>query len=93
MSTLHIINHSLDPAGIASLQRTLQLQDGVLLCGDAVYLAVRPDFPDLALPVFALACDVQARGLRAQWPDYVRQIDHAQYVGLCVHHAKSLSWN
>ncbi len=89
MSTLHIVSRQLDASTLASLQRSLNEGDALLLSCDGVYLALRPGF---ALPCVALAGDVEARGLQALWPAGVEQIDHAGWVELSLRHPKSLSW-
>lgn len=91
-STLHLISHRLDEATLGSLWRSRSPADGLLLSGDAVYLALQPAFRAVAGTCAALACDVEARGLSSLWPQSVVLVDHAGMVELCIHHARSLSW-
>lgn len=92
ISTLHIVSRQLDAPALASLRRSTNPGDSLLLSCDAVYLALRPDFLAQAGDCVALASDVEARGLRALWPATIALIDHAGFVALCVQHGKSLSW-
>ena len=67
--------------------------------GAAVTLALRarPDGeqPATALPapVFALAADVQARGLGERWPAGTPLLEAEDWVRLVTRHDKSLSWS
>jgi sulfur relay protein TusB/DsrH len=98
-STLHIVSqlhgHQLPPA----LLRSINNGDELLLTGSAVYavfsdesLASHPKKNEAPLPCTALRCDVEARGLLAQWPATIPLIDHTDFVARCVKHAKSMSW-
>ena len=91
-STLHLISHRLDEATLGSLWRSRSPDDTLLLSGDAVYLALRPEFLALAGSCAALACDVEARGLSSLWPACVALTDHAGMVDRCVRHRRTLSW-
>ena len=98
MPTLHVISHS--PFGDDRLHSCLRLlgdEDGVLLCGDAVYalqngtrncqaLELMPS----SIGLYALQEDVQARAL--QVPERVQCIDYPQFVALTLQHAKVNSW-
>lgn len=92
MNTLHILNRLHDNRLPSALQRSFADGDALLLSGDAVYAALsQPE----ALPanVHALATDVDARGLRPQWPAGIPLIDHGAYVDLCVQYMRALSWS
>lgn len=98
MSTLHVISHS--PFGdnrLGSCLRLLGSQDGLLLCGDAVY-ALQPGSEPLASlqarqlqgRLFALEEDLQARAIVAD--DSVRAIDYPAFVALSLDYDKVNSW-
>ncbi|UZE25728.1 sulfurtransferase complex subunit TusB [Pseudomonas sp. B21-056] len=96
MSTLHVLSHS--PFGdhrLASCLRVLGNKDALLLCGDAIY-ALQPGSAPFAqlqaagLKLFALAEDLQARGLQA--PDWTKTIDYPAFVELSIQHDKVNSW-
>ncbi|NUT86229.1 sulfurtransferase complex subunit TusB [Pseudomonas corrugata] len=96
MSTLHVLSHS--PFGdnrLASCLRVLGGEDALLLCGDATY-ALQPDTAPFAqlqsagLKLFALAEDVQARGLQA--PDWAKAVDYPAFVELSIQHDKVNTW-
>jgi sulfur relay protein TusB/DsrH len=92
MNTLHILTRLHDNRLPQALQRSLESSDALLLSGDAVYAALsQPE----ALPAdcHALVTDVEARGLRAQWPAGIALVDHGGYVDLCVQYTRSLSWS
>ncbi len=98
MSTLHILAHSpFADSRLASCLRLLSGDDGLLLCGDAVYalqngtrnlhaLELMPS----SIRLYALQEDVQARAL--QVPERVQCIDYPQFVALTLQHAKVNSW-
>ncbi|PQA40075.1 DsrH/TusB family sulfur metabolism protein [Amnimonas aquatica] len=95
-TTLHILfSAELPPA----LARLWSPGDSLLLAGAAVTLALRarPDGgqPATALPapVFALAADVQARGLGERWPAGTPLLEAEDWVRLVTRHDKSLSWS
>ncbi|MCW2272185.1 sulfurtransferase complex subunit TusB [Pseudomonas sp. JUb96] len=98
MSTLHVISHS--PFGdnrLTSCLRLLGDQDGVLLCGDAVY-ALQPGSAPLATlqarnlqgRLLALEEDLQARGISAD--EGTRAIDYPAFVALSLDFDKVNSW-
>ncbi|MFK0089923.1 sulfurtransferase complex subunit TusB [Pseudomonas sp. NPDC090755] len=98
MSTLHVISHS--PFGdnrLSSCLRLLGSQDGLLLCGDAVY-ALQPGSEPLASlqayqlqgRLFALEEDLQARAIVAD--DGVQAIDYPAFVALSLDYDKVNSW-
>ncbi|MDD2061087.1 sulfurtransferase complex subunit TusB [Pseudomonas sp. GD03860] len=98
MSTLHVISHS--PFGdnrLASCLRLLGAQDGLLLCGDAVY-ALQPGSESLATlqasnlqgRLFALEEDLQARAIHAD--EDTRAVDYPAFVALSLDFDKVNSW-
>ena len=93
MSTLRIVNCSPTAADtLSSLRRVINLDDGILLTGDGVYLGLQQD-NGLTQPLHALKPDVTARGLLTQWPTTIPLLDHAGYVSLCIEHEKALNWS
>jgi tRNA 2-thiouridine synthesizing protein B len=93
---LHTINKS--PLRHRSLQSCLQFcagQDGVLLLEDGVYAAMRG--VDCGLdsrpgPVYAIAADVDARGLAGRLRDDVVVVDYAGFVDLCTRYEVVKNW-
>ena len=95
MSTLHVISHS--PFGddrLASCLRLLGPQDGLLLCGDAVY-ALNPGtatvagLATLGPRLYALEEDLLARAI-ADSP--ATAIDYPAFVELSLNYDKVNSW-
>ncbi|MBH3428305.1 sulfurtransferase complex subunit TusB [Pseudomonas alkylphenolica] len=98
MSTLHVVSHS--PFGdnrLSSCLRLLGSDDGLLLCGDAVY-ALQPGSEPLARleasnlqgRLFALEEDLSARAISAG--DTTRAIDYPGFVALSLDYDKVNSW-
>lgn len=97
MTTLHVIAHS--PFGderLASCLRLLGPQDALLLCGDATYALKAGTEPFAALQaaslgnrLFALAEDLQARGLQS---NLAQALDYPAFVELTLHYDKVNSW-
>ncbi len=95
MSTLHVIAHS--PFGdnrLSSCLRLLGPEDGLLLCGDAVY-ALQPGSTSvaglgtIAPRLFALEEDLLARGI-ADSP--AAAIDYPAFVALSLDYDKVNTW-
>ncbi|WP_455231209.1 sulfurtransferase complex subunit TusB [Geopseudomonas aromaticivorans] len=98
MATLHLLSRSpfTDTSG-ASCLRLLGAGDAVLLSGDAVYALQPGSRPFEVLgalpadrPLFALAEDLDARGLSA--PDFVHAVDYAGFVELTLRFERTNSW-
>jgi tRNA 2-thiouridine synthesizing protein B len=97
MPTLHVISHS--PFGDDRLDSCLRLlgsDDGLLLCGDAVYgLRDGSDTQRLLQAVglnqrlFALDEDLQARAITST---LAKAVDYQAFVGLSLHYDKVNSW-
>lgn len=98
MSTLHVISHS--PFGdnrLSSCLRLLGSEDGLLLCGDAVY-ALQPGSAPLANllannlqgRLFALEEDLHARAISTS--EDARTIDYPAFVALSLDYDKVNSW-
>lgn len=96
MSTLHVLSHS--PFGDDRLNSCLRLigsDDGLLLCGDAVYALQPGTAPFQALDarrltLSVLAEDAQARAIDI--PDWAQALDYPAFVELSIHHDKVNSW-
>lgn len=95
MSTLHVISHS--PFGddrLASCLRLLGPEDGLLLCGDAVY-ALNPGTATIAglttlgPRLYALEEDLLARAI-ADSP--ASAVDYPGFVALSLDYDKVNSW-
>ena len=98
MATLHLLSRSpFDDTRGASCLRLLDPGDGLLLCGDAVY-ALQPGSRPCAVlgqlpadrPLFALAEDLEARGIAA--PAFVHALDYPGFVALTLRFARVNSW-
>ncbi|MBX9914696.1 MAG: sulfurtransferase complex subunit TusB [Pseudomonadaceae bacterium] len=99
MTTLHLLSHSpFSDSRLTSCLRLLNLRDGVLLSGDAVYalqagtaqrqaLELLPD----AIGLYALEEDLHARAIR-DLPARVRCLDYPAFVELTLRYAKVNSW-
>ena len=93
MNTLHIVSCSPRSENtMTSLRRMLGGDDGILLTGDGVYIAL-DQHTSMNAPLFAIEHDVRARGLLPHWPAVIPLLDHGGYVDLCVHYPKSLNWS
>ncbi|WP_409487906.1 sulfurtransferase complex subunit TusB [Pseudomonas promysalinigenes] len=97
MATLHVLSHS--PFGDERLNSCLRLlgaDDGVLLCGDAVYglregsdayrQLQAANLPD---QLFALEEDMQARGVSST---LAQAVDYPAFVELSLQFYKVNSW-
>ncbi|WP_054901626.1 sulfurtransferase complex subunit TusB [Pseudomonas sp. NBRC 111131] len=97
MPTLHVISHS--PFGDDRLHSCLRLvgdEDGVLLCGDAVYALRDGSEPQrllrdagLGQRLFALDEDLQARAITSE---LATTVDYQAFVALSLHYDKVNSW-
>jgi tRNA 2-thiouridine synthesizing protein B len=97
MATLHLLSRSpFADTSAASCLRLLGAGDGLLLTGDAVYALQPGSAPCARLreladrPLFALAEDLQARGLQA--PEFVSAVDYAGFVELTLRFERVNSW-
>lgn len=98
MATLHLLSRSpFADTSLTSCLRLLGAGDGLLLCGDAVY-ALQPGSPPCEAlsalsadrPLFALAEDLQARGIAT--PDFVQALDYPGFVELTLRFERVNSW-
>jgi tRNA 2-thiouridine synthesizing protein B len=97
---LHIVNKShRQTSSLASCLRLAQVGHALLLIEDGVYAATPAGAAsaDLAgalarLQVYALAPDLEARGLADKVIDGVKTVDYAGFVDLVAEHANNQSW-
>ncbi|MGE7991507.1 sulfurtransferase complex subunit TusB [Pseudomonas sp. NPDC089554] len=97
MTTLHVISHS--PFGderLASCLRLLGQDDGLLLCGDAVYALRAGSEPcnkllaaNLEGRLYALDEDLQARALNGE---PAQAVDYPAFVELSLRFDKVNTW-
>lgn len=98
MATLHLLSRSpFADTSATSCLRLLGAGDALLLSGDAVYALQPGSAPYARLrdlpadrPCFALAEDLQARGLQA--PDFVTAVDYPGFVELTLRFERVNSW-
>jgi tRNA 2-thiouridine synthesizing protein B len=97
---LHIVNKSHQQTN--SLQSCLRLAlpgHALLLIEDAVYAATAAGATSSGVPaamqrlkVYALAPDVEARGMAGKLIDGVTAVDYAGFVDLVAEHSNNQSW-
>ncbi len=97
---LHIVNKS--PYERNALDSCLRLAAGgaaLLLIEDGVYAATRGNTAEPKLraamqtmPVYALAPDLEARGLAARVMEGIKLVDYGGFVDLVAKHANCQSW-
>ena len=96
MTTLHVLSHSpFADTRLESCLRVLGSQDGLLLCGDAVYALLPASAPWVALEqrqlrVYAMGEDLLARGL--QPAALVTTLDYPGFVQLTLDYDKVNTW-
>ena len=96
---LHIVNKS--PAERNALDSCLRVANGgaILLIEDAVYAATRGNAAEARLrealgrfKVYALAPDLEARGMSDRVMEGVTTVDYGGFVDLVAEHKNSQSW-
>lgn len=96
---LHIVNKS--PAERNALDSCLRVANGgaILLIEDAVYAATRGNAAEAGLrealgrfKVYALAPDLEARGMSDRVMEGVTTVDYGGFVDLVAEHKNSQSW-
>jgi tRNA 2-thiouridine synthesizing protein B len=96
---LNIVNKS--PAERNALESCLRVAQGgaVLLIEDAVYAATRGNAAEASLrdalarlKVYALAPDLEARGMADRVMEGVTTVDYGGFVDLVTEHKTSQSW-
>ncbi|EIK96418.1 sulfur relay protein TusB/DsrH [Pseudomonas sp. M47T1] len=89
MATLHVLSHSpFTDQRLASCLRLLGKDDGLLLTGDAVYALLNDSLAHLQGRVYALAEDVQARGISTD----ATVVDYPGFVQLSIDFDKVNTW-
>ncbi len=97
MTTLHTLNTSAlqQPELAARLLRCTTQGDALLLLEDGTYNLSNPHFLQAVqqknLVLYAIAIDVNARGLQA-WAANAKAADDALFVELSCLHSKVVSW-
>jgi len=97
--SLHIVNKSsLDSHALTSCLAVATPGDCLLLIEDGVYSVLDPSWREADLhthlEIYALAEDLQARGLDADSLDSrIRRVDYAGFVALACRCARSVSWS
>ena len=98
MATLHVLSHSpISDSRLNSCLRLLGANDGLLLCGDAVYalqagtaqcqaLELMPE----SIGLFALEEDIRARSIEP--PERVQLADYSAFVALSCRFNKVNTW-
>ncbi|MBL8324614.1 MAG: sulfurtransferase complex subunit TusB [Rubrivivax sp.] len=97
---LHIVNKShLQTSSLASCLRLAKDGHALLLTEDAVYAATQAGAgasgiaaATRRLKVYALAPDLQARGVAARVADGVSLVDYGGFVDLVAEHPNNQSW-
>jgi len=96
---LHIVNKS--PTSTSALHSALRLagNGALLLIEDGVYAATRGNPAEAGLrealgrlKVYALAPDLEARGMADRVVEGVTPVDYAGFVDLVVEHPNCQSW-
>ncbi|MGY0219941.1 sulfurtransferase complex subunit TusB [Endozoicomonadaceae bacterium StTr2] len=93
MSVLHLIPHPANShPGLKNCLQVAREGQALLFIEDGVYslLKTENDLSDFKL--YALAPDVEARGLQARVPEHVTLVSYAEFVTLTETHHKTLSW-
>jgi tRNA 2-thiouridine synthesizing protein B len=96
---LHIVNKSLLEKSTLDTVLRLARSGALLLIEDAVYAATKGNAAEpklrqamAKLKVFALAPDLQARGVADRVIDGVQTVDYEGFVDLVVEHPNCQSW-
>jgi tRNA 2-thiouridine synthesizing protein B len=97
---LHIVNKSpLQRTTLESCLRVAQQGGAILLIEDAVYAATRGNAAEAQLrdalsrfKVYALAPDLEARGMHERVMEGVTTVDYGGFVDLVAEHKNCQSW-
>lgn len=97
---LHIVNKSpFEKTTLESCLRIARPGSAVLLIEDAVYAAAKGNAIETrmreaarALEVYALAPDLEARGMKEATIDGIRLVDYGGFVDLVAAHETVQSW-
>ncbi|WP_449287223.1 sulfurtransferase complex subunit TusB [Marinobacter sp. PE14] len=90
IQTLHILNKSPDHPRAARCVAMMSAEDGLLLTGNGVLFLASGNLPG-ARKVFALAPDVEARGIEDVRGN-VSSVDFAEMVTLSLQAQRVISW-
>lgn len=98
MATLHIVNDFPDSSALARCLYAADTGDAVLLISNGVYAAVAAGFDrhrikGRGVSWFALAADVQSRGLVSRLAEGIALVDDGGFVDLVVEHQPIVSWS
>jgi len=92
MSSLHTL-HLGTNAAVRRASDGAQPDDVLLLREDAVLLALGPQIANAPFAkIFALAADLDARGIRSRLPATVNVIDDSEFVALTLQHERVIAW-
>ncbi len=96
---LHIVNKSpYEKSALDSCLRVAQPGNALILIEDGVYAATRGAGAEklqraaASLKIYALAPDLEARGIRERVIDGVTLVDYAGFVDLVANHSTNQSW-
>ena len=95
---LHIVNKSpFESSGLQSCLRVAQPGAAVLLIEDGVYAATKAGASHLAgalgtVRFYALAPDIEARGMQGRTVEGIELVDYAGFVDLVTSHSTVQSW-
>jgi len=97
---LHIVNKSpLQRTTLESCLRVAQQGGAILLIEDAVYAATRGNAAEAQLrdalsrfKIYALAPDLEARGMHERVMEGVTTVDYGGFVDLVAEHKNCQSW-
>ena len=99
MTSLHLLSKSPDSGMLRQAGKRLAAGDGLLLLEDGVYCLrqSQPQSRELAaLPadvsLYALAPDLDARGIEDSLPKGAEAVDYDGFVALCAEYDKTVSW-
>lgn len=94
---LHTLSHSPWQCDFATLLRTLNAGDDLLLIQDGVLAGIEGGrFLELLLTapisLYALNDDIEARGLSAQFSNSIDRVGYTHFVSLTVKHRNQIAW-
>ncbi|AUG99171.1 sulfurtransferase complex subunit TusB [Prodigiosinella confusarubida] len=94
---LHTLSHSPYQTDFDSLLRNVGAEDEILLFQDGVIASLEEAAAlvrllVLAVPIYVLKEDVEARGLTNQVSGKITLISYTQFVQLTARHSQQLAW-
>jgi tRNA 2-thiouridine synthesizing protein B len=94
---LHTVNKSpLTHRSLASCMQFIGESDGLLLLEDGVYAALHDVCSadmSKATKIYAIAADVEARGLKDRLVEHISVIDYREFVNLCTQFDVVKNWS